>query len=508
MRRIQTAVLGGARSDIPLILPLEAIEVEAFRREHAADTFWCGLLLGGCGSRLATKLYTDRVCHFAHFPDSDGAHVCERRARDVASADHLYATAAARTWLHAQGHRATVRHGTPLGSVVDLHPGPRARGLRLHLDAAIAPVWDDERTEPVLGVSVPVDDRTLVDRRYVHRVRFDSVGTARRVRIGTQSFARGTEWFALDDCTLTPEGLHTPAVERITRARTTTAREGLWRPPAPASRKDHTPPELRLQAAIASGSRLAVLTACREIEAAGLHESSGAEPVAAALERARAWLDGQRRERLRVLEQLRQAVHDGAVDAVSTLLERVDRWSLEHRSQEERDTVAAAMRLLGTHRREQETRATQERQEAKRRALQADGNGRRQPVQERRTRPDRAAAPAGRPAGPLPRSRQPDAAAAAHRRMQDILRDLRRLGTGLGPRTLTHLLRSLSTALNAAGDRVTPQQRQEAEDWLRRGRRLRGAIANPAPETAPTGSDIRAGSRPNVSAGSKKKRHR
>ncbi|RPE28002.1 hypothetical protein [Kitasatospora cineracea] len=44
---------------MPLILPLEAIELGAFRREHTADTFWCGLLLGGCGTPLTTKLYTD-----------------------------------------------------------------------------------------------------------------------------------------------------------------------------------------------------------------------------------------------------------------------------------------------------------------------------------------------------------------------------------------------------------------------------------------------------------------
>lgn len=58
-RRIQTAVLGDAASEVPLLLPLEAIEVDAFRREHAGDTFWCGLLLGGCGGQLTTKLYTD-----------------------------------------------------------------------------------------------------------------------------------------------------------------------------------------------------------------------------------------------------------------------------------------------------------------------------------------------------------------------------------------------------------------------------------------------------------------
>ncbi|WP_246097523.1 hypothetical protein [Streptomyces botrytidirepellens] len=61
-RQIQTAVLGSADSEEPLILPLEAIELDAFRHWHEHDTFWCGLLLGGCGGQLTTKLYTDRVC--------------------------------------------------------------------------------------------------------------------------------------------------------------------------------------------------------------------------------------------------------------------------------------------------------------------------------------------------------------------------------------------------------------------------------------------------------------
>ncbi|WP_133900196.1 hypothetical protein [Streptomyces sp. KS 21] len=81
-RQIQTAVLGGADSEDPLMLPLEAIELDAFRKRHEHDTFWCGLLLGGCGVQLTTKLYTDRVCHFAHHPGADApSHRCGRRAR-------------------------------------------------------------------------------------------------------------------------------------------------------------------------------------------------------------------------------------------------------------------------------------------------------------------------------------------------------------------------------------------------------------------------------------------
>ncbi|GLW03802.1 hypothetical protein [Streptomyces lavendulae] len=34
-RQIQTAVLGGADSEEPLMLPLEAIELDAFRRREA-----------------------------------------------------------------------------------------------------------------------------------------------------------------------------------------------------------------------------------------------------------------------------------------------------------------------------------------------------------------------------------------------------------------------------------------------------------------------------------------
>ena len=37
---------------------------------------------------------------------------------------------------------------------------------------AVAPVRD-EGSEPVLGVSVPVDRDTLIDRWYVHRIRLE-----------------------------------------------------------------------------------------------------------------------------------------------------------------------------------------------------------------------------------------------------------------------------------------------------------------------------------------------
>ncbi len=41
-RRIQTAVLGAVDSQQPVVLPLEAIELGAFREQYADQTFWCG----------------------------------------------------------------------------------------------------------------------------------------------------------------------------------------------------------------------------------------------------------------------------------------------------------------------------------------------------------------------------------------------------------------------------------------------------------------------------------
>ncbi|WP_158713534.1 hypothetical protein [Streptomyces sp. NRRL F-525] len=69
---VQTAVIGDERSDVPVVLPVEAIELDAFHRTHAHDTFWCGTLLGGCGAQPAHKLHLGRQCHFQHYPQSGG----------------------------------------------------------------------------------------------------------------------------------------------------------------------------------------------------------------------------------------------------------------------------------------------------------------------------------------------------------------------------------------------------------------------------------------------------
>lgn len=219
-RRIQTAVLGAADSQEPLVLPLEAIELDAFRQQYEDQTFWCGSWLGGCGRQLMTKLYLDRACHFAHHADADATRPpCTRRARDVTSADHLYVRAAAEGLLQAQrmqGEAVCSQPGhAPAGSVVRLRLSDDNE-LTIHMSAAVAPEWESAQGAGCIVVEdqVPVSRRVLQRLRYVHRIRCESHGTGRRVLLGTQT-SRGTQWFEPEECSLGPEGLVTPVLRDL-----------------------------------------------------------------------------------------------------------------------------------------------------------------------------------------------------------------------------------------------------------------------------------------------------
>jgi hypothetical protein len=219
-RRIQTAVLGSADSQDPLALPLEAIELQAFRRQYAGRTFWCGMWLGGCGRQLTTKLYVDRACHFAHHADTGPSRPpCARTARDVTSADHLYVKAAAESLLQAQhlpGDVVCSQPGAaPAGALVEVRLGD-GTGLTIHMDEAVPPDWQGGlgAGRIVLGADVPVNRGILEQLPYVHRVRCDFHGTSRRVLIGTQT-AHGTQWFHPEQCTLGAAGLVTPALSDL-----------------------------------------------------------------------------------------------------------------------------------------------------------------------------------------------------------------------------------------------------------------------------------------------------
>ncbi|WP_229849106.1 hypothetical protein [Streptomyces melanogenes] len=329
---------------------MEAIELDAFRHLYASDTFWCGTLLGGCGGQLTTKLYTDRVCHFAHHPGPDGLpHVCGRRARGVSSADHLYVKSAAAAWLHQRGEHAAFAFaqpdGVPIGSVVDIQLTHYR--LRMHLDQAVPPVWDDE-SEPVLGLSVPVDRDTLIERWYVHRIRLESRGTTRQIRIGTEAFARPIEWFGLEDCEITSRGLSTPAVQKIIQAHSAPSAP-KWTP----GKKQDSAQDTRAQ------ELMRKLVYARRIESISLAESACAESsglagvsplvqkkLDSAVRQGRWWIEKQVGERHQLFTNLNQAVVDGHWRRVRFLLPRAKATTKADSSAPEDHAIASAADYL------------------------------------------------------------------------------------------------------------------------------------------------------------------
>ncbi|MFE0765051.1 hypothetical protein [Streptomyces smyrnaeus] len=161
------------------MLPTEPIGLDVFRKGHAHDSFWCGLLLGGCGAQLAHKLYVDRQCHFQHYPQPGGApHACRRPRVGESSADHLYVKSALSQSLLEHEPPGRFAFPPPIGSLldVDLEDGNR---LRVHLDEAVPPDWAGDHTI-VLGPGVVPEPGVFSRCPYVYRVRCESEGTSRR----------------------------------------------------------------------------------------------------------------------------------------------------------------------------------------------------------------------------------------------------------------------------------------------------------------------------------------
>ncbi|MEU9485878.1 hypothetical protein AB0D83_19820 [Streptomyces decoyicus] len=421
------------------MLPLEAIELDAFRRRHQHDTFWCGLLLGGCGAQLTTKLYTDRVCHFAHHPGPDGRpHICGRRSRGVSSADHLYVKSAAAVWLRERDEQAEIGFGqpdgAPIGSVVDI--ASQGRRLRVHLDQTMEPVWDDDGIEPVLGASVPIERDTLIRRWYVHRIRLDSEGTARRISIGTEAFARPTEWFALEECEIGERGLSTPAVERIVRSRRT-APPSRWsagrarKAPAPDARAQVL--LRRLADARRVDSVVVVTRVCREIAAL-----AGASPEAqgqlhAAVRDAQVWLEKQAEVRRDLFARLDEAVSAQKTAPARELLVRISATAAHDRTEAEDQIVGAAADFL---------------------SAQAQGQWALDAKREAEKAAEKMAA---------------TAALAASHQVSRILRDLRRQpARHISEATLHSQVQALVEAAAEAGRHITPSQKRQIDQWKSR----------------------------------------
>ncbi|MGW8688021.1 hypothetical protein ACWGNN_44840 [Streptomyces sp. NPDC055817] len=301
---MQTAVIGDEHSDVPVVLPTEAIELDTFRQVHRGATFWCGLLLGGCGARLSSKLYTDRQCHFQHNPQkSEHTSLCRRSGIGESSADHLYVKAALQSSLADRGRTARFTYPDPIGSLVDVHLDD-GRLLRVHLDGQVHPTWDGP--PPILAAGVPLDPGTLSRCQYVYRVRLEPVGASRRVWIGTETLARPTEWMPLVECEWGTDGPVTEAAARILQETT-----------APTVPRSQSLPEAvttlitGLEAAQRSGTVEHVRRLCegsgRLLETLEPYARAQAQQ---ALDEARTWLEGHAGYQQGVFADLERAVDE------------------------------------------------------------------------------------------------------------------------------------------------------------------------------------------------------
>ncbi|MFD9777937.1 hypothetical protein ACFWZS_11560 [[Kitasatospora] papulosa] len=227
-RLVQTAVIGQKNSDLPIILPMDAVELDIWRKRHPDYTYWCGLQLGGCGGELSDRRYTNKVCHFAHQPD---APVCRRKATGESSADHLFIKQGVRRLMEVRKLKGRVQThdlGTGPGDAVDVHLADSRRRLRFQLTAVDYRTWRSGVEELgaqggdidwIFGTEGPVTQQFLGRQGYCLRVRCETVGGERRVDIGAEARDRTVAWTPLEQCTLTSSGIATPHVEEIRLSR-------------------------------------------------------------------------------------------------------------------------------------------------------------------------------------------------------------------------------------------------------------------------------------------------
>ncbi|MGW3314383.1 hypothetical protein [Streptomyces fungicidicus] len=224
-RLVQTAVVGDAHSDHPVILPMDAAELDAWRRRHPHYTYWCGYELGGCGGKLMDRLYHDKVCHFAHV---SGGPTCGRAATGESSADHLFIKRGLRNLLGKHGQRGTVATrdlGSGPGDAVDLHLPAARRRLRFQLSRLYYRGWraanlaladDVDEVDWLFGTDGPLTEELLARKGYSLRFRLETVGGERRVHIGTRTHDEpSVHWHPLEDCRITQGGLLTPSTETV-----------------------------------------------------------------------------------------------------------------------------------------------------------------------------------------------------------------------------------------------------------------------------------------------------
>ncbi|MEU2264581.1 competence protein CoiA family protein [Streptomyces sp. NPDC019645] len=228
-RLVQTAVIGGRSSGRAIILPTNADELAQWRRRHPTYTYWCGTQLGGCGNELSDRLYRDKVCHFAHRPNTS----CHRTATGASSADHLFIKDDLAAWAGRQRlrGRATSRNlGSSPGDAVDFRVGDARQHVRFQFSKLPHDEWNETRAWLAReastldwvfgpGAAQPETMEELYDEYgYLLRFRFETFGAVRRIRLRAEDPRRSTDWVPLDACAITPDGLRVPGAERRRRS--------------------------------------------------------------------------------------------------------------------------------------------------------------------------------------------------------------------------------------------------------------------------------------------------
>ncbi|GAB2442977.1 hypothetical protein [Streptomyces incanus] len=223
-RLVQTAVIGHKNSDHPVILPMDAWELDRWRGAHPGYSYWCGLQLGGCGGELSDRRYTTKVCHFAHHSTAPD---CHRKNNGESSADHLFIKRGVQRLLaerKVKGEVNTRDLGAGPGDAVDVYLPDGRRRLRFQLGTVDHRSWrraDDELAADADGIDWifasggPITRHVLDRHGYCLRVRCETVGGERRVHVGAEGRDRKVSWTPLEDCLLTPTGIVTPHTERI-----------------------------------------------------------------------------------------------------------------------------------------------------------------------------------------------------------------------------------------------------------------------------------------------------
>ncbi|MGI5485088.1 hypothetical protein [Streptomyces lavendofoliae] len=462
-RQIQTAVLADPESDDPVVCPTDADELDEFREEFAGATFWCGILLGGCGGQLLTRRGNVRVSHFAHFPDPDGLlPECGRRSRGVASADHLYVRAATQTWLRRQGHTPRYRYidrdDAPVGSLVEIELDGRM--LLLHMDPATPPDWDAAQAgDIVLGPGVQVDYRTLARRGYVNRVKFVSEGNQRVMMLGTELPHVGIDWdFELAECTVNEHGrLITPVVTRLEAARAAEERAPV---PRPRGEEPEAPVQIgTLTRLINNAVQKKEITTVRELrDTAQLQvprcEGQALEYLQRAIDHANDLLDEQDRVRRRLFAGLDEAVRHGHIYKVTTLVPQARRFIQGDTvtTPQEGGILKAADVLL----REARQQAAQKRRAADERRVTAA----------REWEERRAAEAQEQQAQPVTQAQERKARNRARGQVQSITGRLRR--EQLSPQQQKHLVGELVLAAKEAGDLLSEAEQHKVNEWVER----------------------------------------